>query len=66
MASTMKAWVVMPNSFAAVAECFFSVSLNLIEVVLDLAFVLLLILLMDTFCSNKQSIRASRNAKGLP
>jgi hypothetical protein len=41
----------MPSSFAAVAECFFSVSLSLMEVVLDLPFVLLLILLMDTFCS---------------
>jgi hypothetical protein len=63
MASTMKAWVVMPNSFAAVAECFFSVSLNLMEVVLDLPVVLLLILLMDTFCSKKRSIRAGMNAK---
>jgi hypothetical protein len=59
----MKACVVMPSSFAAVAECFFSVSLNLMEVVLDLLFVLLLILLMDTFCSKKRSIRAGMNAK---
>jgi hypothetical protein len=58
----MKAWVVMPNSFAAVAECFFSVSLNLMEVVLDLPLVLLLILLMGTFCSKKQSIIAGRSA----
>lgn len=55
MASTKNAWVVIPSSFAAVAEFFFSVSLNLIEVVLDLLVDLLLSLDMGIFSKKNAS-----------
>jgi hypothetical protein len=50
----------MPSSLAAVAECFFSSSLNLIEVVFDLLFGLLEILVMCSF-GKKPSKRVGVN-----
>lgn len=50
----------MPSSLAAVAECCFNSSLNLIEVVLDLLVDLLLSLDMGIFSKNKASRDVSK------